>query len=63
MEMVKTEETYEEKVARERQEEKERSEKTKGLILEVLKILKFTPVERKDDSWHYVYVDAKKGEE
>jgi len=63
METVKSEETYEERVARERREEEERNEKTRTLILAVCKILKFTPVEKKDDSWHYVYMDAKKGEE
>ncbi len=61
--MQTVEETYEERIRRERRDEEARNEKTRALILEVLKILKFTPAERKDESCHYVYVDAKKGEQ
>jgi hypothetical protein len=64
MKTVESVETYEERRDRERREEIERKEKTTTLILGVLKILKFTPVEKeKDDLSYHVYLDGENGQE
>ena len=51
-------ETFEEKYAREKKEEKEFYDQTRALISHVCKILKFVPIKREDDSSHHVYMDA-----
>jgi hypothetical protein len=58
-----TQESYEAKLQREREEEKERNEKIRNLIKCVSKILGFTLEKEKDDDWRYVSVNAGKGDE
>ncbi len=63
METMKSEETFEARIAREKQEEKTYKARVESLISEVSKILGFTPQKNRDDSWRYVSLDIKKGEE
>jgi len=63
METVKSEETFEARIAREKEEEKAYKKKVESLISAVSKILGFTLQKNRDDSWRYVSCDIKKGEE
>lgn len=58
-----SEESFESKIAREREEEKERQEKVEALIRGVSKILGFKLEEKEKDSWNYLCLNARKGEE
>lgn len=64
MEANKIEETFEERIERERREEREYQARVEALICEVSQILGFTPEKHeKDESWHHVSMNARKGNE
>ena len=63
METTTVEESYEARMAREKEEERARNEKTKSLIGRISEILGFTLEKEKNDDWSYVSINATKGEE
>ena len=63
METTKLEESYEVRMAREKEEERKRNENTKALIEQVLKILGFSLKKETNDDWSYVSLKAVKGDE